>query len=111
MDYIYIHDVYDSQNHFLNSKSLCPFHLESPSPTEVYSIKWYMGHFGHPSQKPERGWTNNAYFEYLDLGPWKRKGKGPSSASATYVKKTINKVSGKKGYCGTHALKSSQSWT
>ena len=51
-----------------------------------------MGHFGHDSQKPERGWTNNRHFQRLNLGPWKR-GNAPKPKAVT-VKKTISKTTG-----------------
>lgn len=76
--------------------------------SQVYSIKWHMGHYGAASQKPQRGWTNNASFQFIDLGPWRRADK-PTGAVQT-VRKTINKRTGRKGYCGTAALKESQSW-
>ena len=75
-------------------------------PSKVFHIRWHMGHYGHDSQKPERGWTNNSYFQRLDLGTWKR-GDGPKPKAIT-VKKTISKRTGKPCYTGTPALKATQ---
>lgn len=79
---------------------------------ETYVFSWYMGHYGHASAKPEKGWTNNQYFALLNRGKWRHKDhkkQGSSSASSSKtVIKTVSKVSGKTFYTGTKALKETQ---
>ena len=100
--------MYERQQHLgIRQPSAASWPLGFPtSPSKVYDIRWNMGHFGHDSQKPERGWTNNRHFQRLNLGPWKR-GNAPKPKAVT-VKKTISKTTGKPCYTGTPALKATQ---
>lgn len=65
-----------------------------------------MGHYGHASQKPEKGWCNNRLFALIDAGKWQKQSKGQKKGPTT-VQKTISKA-GKPQYTGTKALKSTQ---
>ena len=67
-----------------------------------------MGHYGADSQKPQRGWSNNANYAILDRGAWSRK--VLPQPKVINVKKTINKETGKVSYSGTPQLKQSQPW-
>lgn len=68
-----------------------------------------MGHFGHESPKPEKGWTNHPKFAELNKGKWKRKqSSGSGSASSKTVLKSISKTTGKPSFSGTKELKKTQ---
>lgn len=66
-----------------------------------------MGHYGASTPKRHKGFTNNAVFARLDLGP---KGSKPMKnvGSVQTVKKYFSKA-GKPSWCGTKALKATQS--
>ena len=75
-------------------------------PAQVYAIKWWMGHFGSATPKPERGWCNNTKFQHLDKGAYDTKN---HTSTVKTVKKTINKKTGKVSTTGTKDLKGTQS--
>ncbi|CAK9014583.1 unnamed protein product, partial [Durusdinium trenchii] len=49
-------------NYFDNPDGQNPMDILS----NVYRIKWWMGHYGAPSAKPQVGWCNNQKFGHLD---------------------------------------------
>lgn len=83
-----------------------PFQASKLLAAQVYRIKWWMGHYGAPSAKPQVGWCNNQKFGHLDKGPYRHKLQ-PKPKIQT-VKKTVNKTTGKVSYSGTRDLKTSQ---
>lgn len=65
-----------------------------------------MGQYDAASPKRHRGWTNNVHFSRLDLGVFKKKDM-PKPRDKP-VRKYL-KDDGTTGYCGTKALKATQS--
>ena len=80
------------------------FH-KSSCPSQVFHYKWFMGHYGAETPKPERGWTNNTNFAKLGRGKMNMK---EFSSTKNTVKKTICKKTGRIWYTGTKDLKSTQ---
>lgn len=75
-------------------------------PAQVYRFRWNMGHYGHDSQKPEKGFCNNRLFALIDAGKWVRPSKDKVKGPQT-VRKTVSKT-GVVQYTGTKALKATQ---
>ena len=73
----------------------------------MFSFGWWMGMYGSPTPKRHRGFSNNPGTSFLDLGAWKRAFQKQNKKVKT-VQKYINK-DGKLSYCGTKALKDTQS--
>ena len=89
-----------------------PSHFKPPlvlPRSETYIVKWWMAHYGAPSAKPQKGWTNNKNFIDLDLGKFNRSILD-GRPKIQPVKKTISKSSGKVSYSGTSDLKKTQPW-
>ena len=73
---------------------------------KVFSFGWWMGMYGSATPKRHRGFSNNPGTSFLDLGSWKRAFQKQKKVKT--VRKYINK-DGKLSYCGTKALKDTQS--
>ena len=86
----------------------CIISLSTGQAAQVRQIRWWMGQYGAPSAKPQKGWSNNAKVGHLDMGPYHHK-QLKGKEKVTTVKKTVSKKTGKVHYSGTPALKSTQS--
>ena len=82
--------------------------LKYPSLSQVYEVKWWMGHYGASTPKPEKCWCNNRNFQWLDKGTFHRDTLVPEKNKVVTVRKTISKT-GKAQYTGTSQLKQTQS--
>lgn len=76
---------------------------------QAYGIRWWMGHYGASSAKPQRGICNNKMFGHVNKGKFNYKEfqRGQPQKVQT-VKKTISKTSGKTSWSGTSKLKDTQ---
>ena len=79
-----------------------------PNLAQVYEVKWWMGHYGSSTPKPQKCWCNNRMFHWLDRGTFHRDTLVPKKNKVVTVRKSVSKT-GKVQYTGTAQLKQTQS--
>ena len=76
--------------------------------SEVWKVRWLMGKYGAPTQKPHVGYANFATVGRLNLGKMTKAQIAAMKKRKVSTTKVYTNKAGRKCWCGTKHLKKSQ---
>lgn len=77
-------------------------------PIQVFEVKWFAGMYGAATCKPHLGWSNSRTVRCLRKGRLTKNMRKKIGRRGVKSTKTYRTAKGKKGFCGSKHLKSTQ---